>query len=66
MPVVTYQDAYDQLSALVNEIENEAVPLDELADKIRRATELIAFCQQRLRTVDADYQQALQQLQKRQ
>lgn len=63
---MTYQEAYEQLTSLVDEIENESVPLDELPGKIRLATELIAFCQQRLRVVDQDYQQAIQQLQKRQ
>ena len=63
---MTYQDAYDQLTTLVDDIENDTVPLDELPGKIRLATELIAFCQQRLRAVDDDYQQAVIQLQKRQ
>ena len=63
---MTYQEAYEQLASLVDEIESEAVPLDELPGRIRQATELIAFCQQRLRAVDDDYQQALTQLQKRQ
>ena len=63
---MTYQKAYEQLTTLVDEIENDTVPLDELPGKIRLATELIAFCQQRLRAVDEDYQQALIQLQKRQ
>ena len=63
---MTYQDAYDQLTTLVDEIENDTVPLDELPGKIRLATELIAFCQQRLRAVDDDYQQAVIQLQKKQ
>ena len=63
---MTYQEAYEQLTSLVDEIENDAVPLDELPGRIRQATELIAFCQQRLRAVDDDYQQALTQLQKRQ
>jgi exodeoxyribonuclease VII small subunit len=63
---MTYQEAYQQLAALVDDIESDHVPLDELPGKIKQATELIAFCQQRLRAVDADYQQALQQMQKKQ
>ncbi len=62
---MTYQDAYDQLTQLVDEIENEQVPLDELPDKIRLATELIAFCQNRLRAVETEYQQAIERLPKR-
>ncbi|MBC8154707.1 MAG: exodeoxyribonuclease VII small subunit [Bacteroidetes bacterium] len=62
---MTYQDAYDQLIATVDEIENEQVPLDELPAKIRLATELIAFCQERLRAVEADYQATLERMPKR-
>lgn len=62
---MTYQDAYDQLTQLVDEIENEQVPLDELPDKIRLATELITFCQNRLRAVETEYQQAIERLPKR-
>ena len=63
--IMTYQDAYDQLSTLVNEIENEEVPLDELPGKIRLATELITFCQERLRAVETEYQEVIERLPKR-
>ncbi len=62
---MTYQDAYDQLTTLVDEIENEEVPLDELPGKIRLATELITFCQDRLRAVETEYQEAIERLSKR-
>ena len=62
---MTYQEAYDQLSALIDDIENEAVPLDELPDRIRQATELITFCQSRLRDVEAEYREAVERLPKR-
>lgn len=62
---MTYQDAYDQLLTLVEEIENEEVPLDELPAKIRRATELISFCQERLRAVEGEYQEIIEKMPKR-
>lgn len=62
---MTYQDAYDQLATLVDEIENEQVPLDELPGKIRLATELITFCQERLRSVETEYQDVIERLPKR-
>ncbi len=61
---MTYQAAYEQLNTLIDEIESEAVPLDELPTKIRLATELITFCQDRLRAVEIEYQQAAETLQK--
>ncbi|GAB3802164.1 hypothetical protein GCM10028819_30880 [Spirosoma humi] len=62
---MTYQEAYDQLSTLVYEIENEEVPLDELPEKIRLATDLITFCQDRLRAVETEYQEVIERLPKR-
>lgn len=62
---MTYQEAYDQLATIVDEIENEQVPLDALPGKIRLATELITFCQTRLRAVETEYQEALERLPKR-
>ncbi|GAB3033103.1 exodeoxyribonuclease VII small subunit [Spirosoma fluviale] len=62
---MTYQDAYDQLATLVDEIENEQVPLDELPGKIRLASELIIFCQERLRAIETEYQDVIEKLPKR-
>lgn len=62
---MTYQDAYDQLATLVDEIENEQVPLDELPGKIRLASELITFCQERLRAIETEYQDVIEKLPKR-
>ena len=62
---MTYQEAYEQLTVLVDAIENEQVPLDELPEKIRRATELITFCQQRLRAVETEYQEIIDRLPRR-
>ncbi|GAB3702842.1 hypothetical protein GCM10027592_32650 [Spirosoma flavus] len=62
---MTYQEAYDQLITLVDEIENEEVALDELPGKIRLATELIAFCQERLRAVETEYQDIIERLPRR-
>jgi exodeoxyribonuclease VII small subunit len=56
---MSYQEAYDKLVDLIDDIESESTPLDELAGKIRQATDLIAFCQQRLRGVEVDFQDAL-------
>ena len=61
---MTYQDAYDQLTTLVEEIENEQVPLDELPAKMRLATELITFCQERLRAIETEYQEITERLPK--
>nr|WP_293833578.1 exodeoxyribonuclease VII small subunit [uncultured Arsenicibacter sp.] len=62
---MTYQEAYNQLQAIVEEVETESVPLDELPERIRLATDLIAFCQSRLRAVEVEYLDALERISKR-
>ncbi len=59
---MTYQEAYDQLVDLIDDIESEATLLDELPGKIRQATDLIAYCQQRLRAVEGDFQEAVSRI----
>ncbi|KAB7733239.1 exodeoxyribonuclease VII small subunit [Rudanella paleaurantiibacter] len=59
---MSYQEAYDQLVELIDDIESEATPLDELPAKIKLATDLIAYCQQRLRSVEGDFQEALSRI----
>ena len=44
--IETYTEAFDELQQLVQEMENGEISVDELAIKVKRATELIAFCKQ--------------------
>lgn len=62
---MTYQEAYDQLLTIVDDIESEAVPLDELPARIRQATDLITFCQDRLRAIEVEYLDAIERISKR-
>lgn len=55
---MTYQQAFDKLTELLDNVEQERVPLDQLPDTIRQAGELLAFCQARLRQVEDKLTQA--------
>ena len=56
---LTYNEAYQQLSTLVEQIEDNEIQLDKLAEKVAQAKELIAFCETKLRTIDNEVTQAL-------
>ncbi len=56
---LTYNQAYNELSKLVDQIEDDKIQLDMLADKVKQAKELIDFCETKLRSIDKDVDAAL-------
>jgi exodeoxyribonuclease VII small subunit len=59
---LTYEEAYRELAAIAREIESESVPVDVLAQKVRRASELITWCQARLRTTETEVNKIISQM----
>lgn len=51
---LTYETALSELTAISKEIENETISVDTLASKVKRASELIEFCQAKLKNTDAE------------
>jgi exodeoxyribonuclease VII small subunit len=43
-----YAQALDELDGILRELEGSDVDVDRLADRVARATELIAVCRQRI------------------
>ncbi len=54
-----YSEAYAELEKIVAQIEDEEIQLDTLAEKVKYAKELIEFCENRLRQIDTEVQQAI-------
>ena len=50
---MTYESAWTELQQIVTELQAETVSVDELADKIERASVLAAYCRERLRNTEA-------------
>ncbi|HEU4555367.1 MAG TPA: exodeoxyribonuclease VII small subunit [Chitinophaga sp.] len=59
---LTYEAAYNELRAIAADIENEAVPVDILAEKVKRAAVLIEFCQQKLRATESEVTNIIKQM----
>ncbi|MBK9456758.1 MAG: exodeoxyribonuclease VII small subunit [Chitinophagales bacterium] len=58
----TYEAAYAELKQIAAEIENESVSVDVLAEKVKRASELIAFCQKKLRSTEQEVNNIIKQM----
>lgn len=61
---LTYEAAFEELVAISKEIESERVSIDLLARKVKRASELIAFCQERLRSAESEVGKIIVQMDK--
>jgi exodeoxyribonuclease VII small subunit len=59
---ISYSEAMSELESLVKAIERESIPVDELAEKVKRASELISICRQRLKTTEVDVQKILKEI----
>jgi exodeoxyribonuclease VII small subunit len=51
---LTYEEAYTELQKITVDIENESVSVDELAQKVKRASELISICQLKLKNTESE------------
>jgi len=59
---LTYEAAYAELREIASEIETESVSVDVLAEKVKRAAELIAFCQAKLRSTEQEVDNIIKQM----
>jgi exodeoxyribonuclease VII small subunit len=59
---LNYEEAYAELAEIAREIETEAVSVDILAERVKRASELIAFCQTKLRNTETEVNKIIKQM----
>jgi exodeoxyribonuclease VII small subunit len=58
----TYEAAYAELKKIASEIETESVSVDVLAVKVKRASELITYCQTKLRSTEQEVNNIIKQM----
>jgi exodeoxyribonuclease VII small subunit len=58
----TYTAAFEELQQIVADIEDGEISVDELSTKVKRATELIKLCKDKLSSTEGDVQQILKEL----
>jgi exodeoxyribonuclease VII small subunit len=58
----SYSLAFEELQRIVSEMERGDVGIDELAINVKRASELIQYCRNKLKTTELDVAEILRQL----
>ena len=59
---MTYEEAFGELALIAKDIESEKVSIDVLAEKVKRASELITFCQTKLRSTESEVNNIIAQM----
>lgn len=59
-----YTDAFEELQQIVSDIEQGEISVDELSEKVKRASLLIKICKTKLSTTEEDVKKILKELDK--
>jgi exodeoxyribonuclease VII small subunit len=62
MAKMSYSEAKKELETIVKSIEAGELDVDLLTAKVKRASELIAFCKEKLTTTDEELQKLLEEM----
>ncbi|MPM61193.1 hypothetical protein SDC9_108049 [bioreactor metagenome] len=62
MKALTYSQAKQELEKIVSAIESGELDVDALTEKVKRASELIAFCKEKLTKTDEELQKILENI----
>ena len=59
---INYVAAFEELQTIVSEIEQGEISVDELSEKVKRASQLIKICKTKLITTEEDVSKILKEL----
>ncbi|MBQ5993316.1 MAG: exodeoxyribonuclease VII small subunit [Bacteroidales bacterium] len=62
MKETTYTAAFEELKEIVNQLENDSISVDELAEKMKRATELMKICKDKLTKTEEEINKTISEL----
>jgi exodeoxyribonuclease VII small subunit len=54
-----YQQAIDELNEILEGLQQESVDVDELSAKVKRATELISLCKEKIQKTEFEVKKIL-------
>jgi exodeoxyribonuclease VII small subunit len=57
-----YAEAMEELETILEDLESESIEVDELASKVKRASQLIQLCRERLASTRLEIEQVVADL----
>ncbi|MVX36406.1 exodeoxyribonuclease VII small subunit [Myroides sp. LoEW2-1] len=62
METLTYESAVKELEAILSELKDNQVTIDDLAVKVERASTLIVFCKEKLSNTELKVESIIEKL----
>ena len=59
---ITYTTAFEELKEIVDQLENDNVSVDELTEKMKRATMLMKICRDKLTKTEEEVNKTIEDL----
>ncbi len=59
---VSYNEAMTEIEEILEKIENEELDVDELAAKVKRVSELLKICKEKLHKTNEQVEQVLKEM----
>ncbi|MBS7563207.1 exodeoxyribonuclease VII small subunit [Mucilaginibacter sp. Bleaf8] len=59
---LTYEQAYEELAEIAEALESETISVDELAEKVKRASYLVTLCKSKLQSTEAEVNHIINQM----
>lgn len=59
---LSYKEAVAEVEEILSQIENEELEVDELTEKVKRATTLLKWCREKLRKTEEEVESILKDI----
>ncbi len=59
---ITYTEAVKEIEAILEKIEHNELDVDELSEKVKRVSQLLKICRDKLYKTEEDVQKILQEM----
>lgn len=59
---INYRDAITEIQEIIQRIEGEELDVDELSDKVKRVSELLKICKEKLHNTEQEVEKILNEI----
>ena len=58
----TYSEAVAEIEEILQRMENEELDVDELSEKVKRVSELVRYCRDKLKNTEEEVEKVLKEM----